>query len=148
MTILWDEIPSGSLRLGGLILNPDLFDRNSLFVKTHLGGYQPEIHTYSSEISVEHGKPWSALISSQHCLGVTEGVLEFGDKNTHLILEQDGKHHHAPAMVTCFDVDDSYICRIQFSAREIDDTSGAHPILLDSEGRTYAFTLSAGKLQE
>lgn len=145
LTILWDEIPPGSLRMGDLILNPDFFDRNSLFVKTHLGGYQPEIHTYSSNISVEHGKPWSALISSQYCLGVTEGVLEFGDKNTHLILHQDERHHHAPAMVTCLDVADSYICRIQFSAREIDDTSGAHSIPLGAEGRTYAFTLSALK---
>jgi hypothetical protein len=44
--------------------------------------------------------------------------------------------------VTCLDVADTYIYRIQFSAREIDDTSGAHSIPLGPEGRAYKFTLS------
>jgi hypothetical protein len=44
-------------------------------------------------------------------------------------------------MVTCLDVADTFIYRIQFSAREIDDTSGTHAIPLGPEGRTYKFTI-------
>lgn len=141
LKFLWAQIPPGSLRLGDLILNPDFFDRNSLFIKTHLGGYEPEVHHYPPGLNVEHGKPLSALISSQYCLGVTEGVLEFGDRHVKLVVEQDFTHQISPAMVTCLDIAESYIFRIQFSAREIDDTSGAHSIHLGPEGRTYRFTL-------
>lgn len=142
LTFLWKEIPPGSLRMGDLIMNPDFFDRDSLFVKTHLGGYEPETHLYHSDVNVDHGKSWSALISSQYCLGMTEGSLEFGDRKARLLVKQDPDHFQAPAMITCLNVADSYIFRIQFSAREIDDTSGAHAIQLKPEGRTYRFSLS------
>lgn len=141
LTFLWKEIPVGSLRMGDLIVNPDFFARDSLFVRTHLGGYEPETHRYPPGLSVEHGKAWSALISSQYCLGVTEGVLEFGDAKVTLLAEQMQGYCHAPAMVTCLDVADTFIYRIQFSAREIDDTSGTHAIPLGPEGRTYKFTI-------
>jgi hypothetical protein len=68
--------------------------------------------------------------------------LEFGDAKTCLRVEQMPGYSHAPAMVTCLDVADTYVYRIQFTAREIDDTSGAHSIPLGAEGRTYQFTLS------
>jgi hypothetical protein len=142
LVFAWNEIPPGSLRMGDLIVNPDFFARDSLFVRTHLGGYDSETHIYPPGVNVEHGKAWSALVSSQHCLGVTEGVLEFGDAKTCLRVEQMPGYSHAPAMVTCLDVADTFIFRIQFTAREIDDTSGAHSIPLSSEGRTYQFTLS------
>jgi hypothetical protein len=142
LIFLWKEIPPGSLRMGDLIVNPDFFVRTSLFVRTHLGGYDSETHVYNQGVSVEHGKAWSALVSSQHCLGVTERILEFGDAKTCLHVEQMPGYYHAPAMVTCLDVADTFIFRIQFSAREIDDTSGAHIIPLGPEGRAYQFTLS------
>ena len=142
LIILWKEIPPGSLRMGDLILNPNFFSRDSLFVKTHLGGYEPETHIYSSGMHIEHGKAWSALVSSQYCLGVTEGVLEFGDGETALRVAQSPGYYHAPAMVTCLDVADSYIYRLQFTGREIDDTSGSHAIPLCQEGRAYRFTLT------
>ena len=142
LIFLWKEIPPGSLRMGDLIVNPDFFSRDSLFVRAHLGGYDSETHVYPPGVSVEHGKAWSALVSSQHCLGVTERVLEFGDAKTSLRVEQMPGFYHAPVMMTCLDVADTFIYRIQFSAREIDDTSGAHAIPLGPEGRAYQFTLS------
>jgi hypothetical protein len=142
LIFLWQEIPPGSLRMGDLIVNPDFFARDSLFVRTHLGGFDSETHIYPPGVGVEHGKAWSALVSSQYCLGVTEGVIEFGDAKTCLHVEQMPGFCHAPAMVTCLDVADTFIYRIQFTAREIDDTSGAHSIPLGPEGRAYQFTLS------
>jgi hypothetical protein len=142
LIFLWKEIPPGSLRIGDLIVNPNFFARDSLFVRTHLGGYDSEIHMYPPGVNIEHGKAWSALVSSQQCLGVTEGVLEFGDAKTCFHVKQMPGYYHAPAMVTCLDLMDTFIYRIQFTAREIDDTSGAHPIPLGSEGRAYRFTLS------
>jgi hypothetical protein len=132
--------------MGDIIVNPKFFDRNSLYIKTHLGGHKPEIHKYTEGMDAEHGKAWSTLISSQHCLGVTEGVLELGDYKTALIITQPENSCHAPAMVTCLDIDDSYIFRVQFSAREIDDTSSSHVIKLGPEGRNYKFTITMADL--
>lgn len=141
LTLLWQEIPPGSLRLGDLLLNPDAFDRNHLQVTTHLGGLKPETF-HLAETALDHGRAWSALISAQQCLGVTEGWLEFGDQHRRLRVEVDRTSQAIPALLTLADTPDAYVFRIQFSGRELDDTSGPHPIPLGAHGRTYRFRVS------
>lgn len=141
LTLLWPEIPPGSLRLGDLIVNPAAFDRDFLSVTTHLGGSRPETFAFRGQ-QVDHGRAWSALVSAQQCLGATEGWLEFGDNARRLRVEIDRTASAVPAMVTCLDVADSFVFRIQFSGREIDDTAGSHAIPLTAEGRTYRFRVS------
>jgi len=141
LVLQWPEIPPGSLRLAALIANPDAFDRSSLWVTTHLGGLATETFHFPDS-PIDHGKAWSALVSAQQCLGVTEGWLEFGDDYRRLRVEVDRTATVVPAMVTLVDARDGYMFRIEFSAREIDDTSGSHSIVLGPEGRSYRFRLS------
>jgi hypothetical protein len=141
LKLLWEEIPPGSLRLGDLLINPDAFDRNQLQITTHMGGLTPETF-HLAATPLDHGRAWSALISAQQCLGVTEGWLEFGDRDRRLRVEVDRTSQAVPALLTLADTPDAYVFRIQFSGRELDDTSGPHPIPLDSDGRTYRFRIS------
>jgi hypothetical protein len=141
LTLLWPEIPPGSLRLGDLIVNPAAFRRDRLSVTTHLGGSRPETFAFDGQ-NVDHGRAWSALVSAQQCLAATEGWLEFGDDRRRLRVDIDRSASAVPAMVTCLDVADSFVFRIQFSGREIDDTAGSHAVPLTAEGRTYSFRVS------
>ncbi|NJD05695.1 MAG: glycoside hydrolase family 57 [Methylococcaceae bacterium] len=140
LTLRWQEIPPGSLRMGDLLFNPDAFDRQNLLLTTHLGGLQPKTF-HLAEAQTDHGRAWSALISAQQCLGVTEGWIEVGDSERRLRIEVDRTSQAIPALLTLADTPDAYVFRLQFSGRELDDTSGPHPIRLDSFGRTYRFRI-------
>ena len=68
--------------------------------------------------------------------------MEFGDRDRRLRVEVDRTSQAVPALLTLADTPDAYVFRIQFSGRELDDTSGPHPIPLDSDCRTYRFRIS------
>lgn len=119
----WPSTPIGSLRVGNITLNPEAFDRSSLFVETYNGGYSPDSFTLG-EFSVNHLMPVSSLVSSRQGLGVTNGEVVVGDASKCLVITIDkvlsagiAHIHYVPFS------NGTYFLRITFSLQEFDDTS-------------------------
>jgi hypothetical protein len=136
----WAEIPPCTMRFGDIVLLPNSFESDSLFVETHNGGFEPD-HFMISNIEIEHGKYWSPLISARNCLGVTEGEIVIGDHKKALIVRLDRSVSPLPALLTNVQVIDTQFTRLQFTARELDDTSADKVIQLDKSGRTFEFSI-------
>jgi hypothetical protein len=139
----WSVIPSGSLRFGDVVINPNNFDLSSLQVQTHNGGQELEKFKIMRK-SINHGQSWSTLVSAQQCLGVTEGFILVGDENKHLKISTDQLAAKVPALISFKEFEETYLLRIQFSGRELDDTSQSHNIDLDSSVRVFKIAIEAG----
>jgi hypothetical protein len=130
----WPERPVGSLRLGDITLYPPAFDRSTLFYRSHNGGARPETFPLDGT-RVNHGDAVSFLVSASHAVGVTEGVVELGDRSKTLRIEVDKTLAAVVGMVTYQSIRDSYFFRVSFSAGEVDDTrkpssvNGAGPLV-------------------
>jgi hypothetical protein len=117
----WPEIPVGSLRLGDITLNPRAFDRATLFYRCHNGGIEPETFALDGR-RVSHGDAVSFLVSASHAIGITEGVVELGDRSRAIRVQVDKTAAALVGMVTYQPIRDSYFCRLSFSAAEVDET--------------------------
>ena len=117
----WPTVPIGSLRLGDITLHPDAFERASVFYRCHNGGVQPETFALDGRI-VGHGDHVSSLVSASHAIGITEGVVELGDRARTLRIAVDKSAAALVGMVTYQAVRDTYFCRLSFSAAEVDET--------------------------
>ncbi len=120
----WRELPVGSLRLGDITLHPHAFDRATLFYRCHNGGAQPETFPLDGT-HVAHGEAVSSLVSASHAVGITEGVVELGDRSRTLRIGVDKTMAALVGMVTYQPIRDSYFCRLSFSAAEVDETRRA-----------------------
>ena len=139
----WEKIPPGSLRFGDIVLNPNNFDLDSLELLTHNGGYELESYKIGTS-SINHGQSWSTLVSAQQCLGITEGFLIVGDKKKQIRISTNPMIAKVPGLVTFEKFRDNYLFRVQFSARELDDTSQALAINLPASGRMFQISVEAG----
>jgi len=117
----WPEIPVGSLRLGDVTLNPRAFDRATLFYRCHNGGDRPETFPLDGR-RVGHGDAVSFLVSASHAIGITEGVVELGDRDRALRIEVDKTAAALVGLVTYQALRETYFCRVSFSAAEVDET--------------------------
>src|SRR6202140_2181698 len=75
----WQEMPPGALRLAHITLNPEAFNREHLWFKTHNGGFLPE-HFSVGARRIEHGRSVSFLVSVSAAMGMTNGELSLGDE--------------------------------------------------------------------
>jgi hypothetical protein len=117
----WETHPPGSLRLGHVTLNPAAFDRESLYFRTHNGGYRPETFSLNG-VRVDHGAAVSCLVSARSGLGMTCGWLELGSAGKRLRVEADRTAAALLGMIQYRDAGKSYFCRLSFSAQELDET--------------------------
>ncbi|MBI1920069.1 MAG: glycoside hydrolase family 57 [Geobacter sp.] len=118
----WPIIPVGTLRIGNITLMPDAFEEKELFFRTHNGGWDMDtFHVAGRKIA--HGDATSFLVSAKQGLGVTEGVLEIGDRQKILRVESDKSLAALLGLITFKPVRDSYFFRCAFSASEMDETS-------------------------
>lgn len=141
MRLHWPELPVGSLRLAAVTLNPLAFDRQTLFYRTHNGGFQSE--TFSLEgRRVNHGESASLLVSAKQVLGMTEGTVEIGDGKHFLRLGVDQTSAALVGLVTCRPAGESYFARCVFSGGEMDETS--RPRRLD-EPISASLTITASR---
>jgi len=129
----WPEIPTCSFRLGHITLNPEAFNRSTLFIETCNGG-NAEIF-YLAGKKINHGEPVSFLVSASGALGLTEGWIKVGDKDKALMIKIDQSLAALVGLLTYFEIGNTYFCRIAFSAGEMDETS------LHKDG------ISAGRLE-
>ena len=135
----WPEIPIGSLRLGDIVLDPKTFDQRTLFYRTHNGGRELETFNLNGTV-VDHSEAVSFLVSASHAIGITEGVVEIGDRQRALRIEVDKISAALVGMVTFQPVRDSYFCRLSFSAAEVDET---RRVSKRAEPLTCRFVISA-----
>jgi hypothetical protein len=113
-------------------------------LKTHNGGRQPEEFRLKGK-RVEHGKHLSTLISSVNCFGVTEGYLEIGDRFRSFYIHVDQSISYVPALLTYIETARKNLFRLQFSARELDDTSAKNIIKTINVPREFSVRISKEK---
>jgi hypothetical protein len=120
----WETIPAGSLRLGHITLNPAAFDRDTLYFRTHNGGYGEETFPVAGG-DIDHGSAVSFLVSACNGIGVTGGVVELGDVRRALRVLIDKTESAMIGLVTYRRVGETYFYRVSFSAVEMDETRNA-----------------------
>lgn len=112
----------GSLRIGHITLNPNCFDKNRLRFCTHNGGMALEKFEIDNK-EINHGRSVSFLVSANQCIGLTEGILEFGDDKKCIRVELDKTVSSAVGIIQFSEVREQYFYRASFSLSEMDDTS-------------------------
>jgi hypothetical protein len=126
-TLLFGELPLGSLRLGHVTLLPEAFDSRTLWYGAHNGGTALEIHAVKGP-GFDHGGAVSALVSSRQGLGATEGVVLIGDAEHMLRVEVDQGCARLLGLVSWTPAGERWLLRLSFSLTESDDTRrGAIP---------------------
>ena len=115
-----------------------------MFYRTHNGGSRPETFPLDGT-RVSHADAVSFLVSASHAIGITEGLVELGDRSRTLRIEVDKTAAALVGMVTYQPVRDSYFCRVSFSAAEVDETRRA--IIVDGAAPLVCrFVLSPGQV--
>jgi len=104
-----------------ITFNPEAWDRESLYVKTHDGG-NTLIIFYLEGQHIAHGDIYSSIISARHGFGNTEGLFIVGDKDKSLVFECDMTVSALIPSIIYREMNDTYFFRLQYSAREIDET--------------------------
>jgi len=102
-------------------INPEAWDRNSMFIATHNGASILEkFHLRGQNIS--HRDIYSSLISARHGFGNTEGIFIVGDKDKTIIFECDMSSCALIPSIVYKELNNSSFFRLQYSAREMDET--------------------------
>jgi hypothetical protein len=117
----WETMPIGSLRVGNITLNPEAFERRTLFYRTHNGGYGKESFPLQDD-DVDHGKSVSLLVSATNGIGITGGVVELGDAFKQLSINVSMVSSSPIGLITSKRVGDSFFCRLALSLLEVDET--------------------------
>jgi hypothetical protein len=116
-----DEAKKLIIRPVNFTFNPDAWDKKSLFLKMHNGGKNAEIfYLYGNHVS--HGDIYSSLISARHGYGNTEGSFIVGDKFKSITFLCTMSQAALIPSVVYKEMDETYFFRLNFSAREMDET--------------------------
>ncbi len=116
----WKPSAPSVLRLGHIVLNPNMFDSHNLRFVTTNGGWTAE--EFPLEESFDHGAPVSFLVSAQEAVGVTDGWVDILDSNHRLRVSVDKETSALIGMAKWARVRDRYLFSFCFSAREMDET--------------------------
>ena len=117
----WSKPMAGSLRLGYITINPEAFSQSKLSYATHNGGHDLEYFKMTEPIN--HEDAVSFLISAKQALGCTGSIIKLGDHNHHIAVIVDKSAGALVGMIHYQKIGNSYICRLIWSAQEMDDTS-------------------------
>lgn len=112
---------NGSIRLNYITLNPKNFKKN-LFFETNLGGKIKEKFLIRNK-NFDHGSPVSHLISANQALGLTENIINIGEKNKSLNIEIDRNFDNQIALISFKKIKNKNFFRLYFSLKEHDDTT-------------------------
>ncbi len=118
-------LANGTFRCGHITLNPQAFDPESLYFQAKNGGHTPDWHALwdrTTVISLDHGAPVSRLVSASTGLGLTDGVLEFGDAANYIKLSMDRIDAAGIGLITAKPVSDSFFVRAAITLGESDET--------------------------
>ena len=116
-----DAIEKAVIRPFSFTFNPEVWDRESLYIATHNGGSILE-KFYLDGQNISHGDIYSSLISARHGFGNTERVFIVGDKDKSITFECDMSVSALIPSIIYKEMDGTYFFRLQYSTREIDET--------------------------
>lgn len=117
----WSKSMAGFLRLGYITINPEVFSQENLFYATHNGGH--DLEYFKMTEPVNHGDAVSFLVSAKQVLGCTGSIIKIGDHRHHINVTVDKSASNLAGMIHYQNIGNSYICRLIWSAQEMDDTS-------------------------
>ena len=118
-------LPVYSLRVGHVTLLPYAWDRDSLYIETHNGGFEPE-RLLLAGAEVSHDNPVSPGCSAGHCLGATEGMVWVGDKDKRLLITTSPQDTYSVPLLRYSEPEgEPLFCRLAYSLAETDDTGHA-----------------------
>jgi len=117
----WDKMPTSSLRLGHITVNPETFDMESLYCSTHNGGVNPETFHFQGT-DIDHGGAVSSLISAKQGLGMTEGYITIGDATKRFKIITPKNSAALIGFISFKSLRQNYFLRSTLSAFEIDET--------------------------
>jgi hypothetical protein len=124
MRLIFDfkEFKPAYFRTGIMTFSPLSFDKDSLMYTTHNGGEIISHKITGDEISQDEST--DPRLSSKGCLGATEGMMDFGDKDIGITMYSDKSDWYSVPMINYRDTeDDGFFFRISNSFAELDDTS-------------------------
>ncbi len=101
--------------------NPESWDKGSLYIATHNGGSRIE-KFFLSKQKISHGDIYSSLISARHGFGNSEGIFVVGDKEKSITFECNMSVSALIPSIIYKEIDGTYFFRLQYSAREMDET--------------------------
>lgn len=117
----FNEFRPAIFRVGILTLNPDVFNKNSLSYSTNNGGkleyFKLGNQSITQDKSIIHG------LSSQGCLGSTEGIMDVGDDKKGLSVFTDKSLWYSVSMINYHPIGKRFFYRISNSVSELDDTT-------------------------
>jgi hypothetical protein len=120
-TIETDSLEKAIIKPYSFTFNPKVWDRESLYIATHNGGAVLEKFFLKGQ-NFSHGDIYSSLISARHGFGNTEGVFVIGDKDKSICFECDMSVSALIPSIIYKEMDGTYFLRLQYSARELDET--------------------------
>ena len=116
------EFQPALFRTGIMTFSPFAFDKNKLGYTTHNGGKMISYKITDENISQDEST--DPRLTSNGCLGATEGVIDFGDNEKGITIFTDKSEWYSVPMINYQDVDkDKFFFRISNSFAELDDTS-------------------------
>jgi hypothetical protein len=119
--IVVESSEKATIRPYNYTFNPRSWDSISLYIATHNGGSTLE-KFYLNGQSISHGDIYSSLISARHGFGNPEGIFIVGDKDKFITFESDMSVSALIPSIIYKEIDNTYYLRLQYSAREIDET--------------------------
>ena len=116
------EFKPASFRTGIITFSPLAFNKNELSYTTHNGG---EITNHEIvEENIIQDESTDPRLTSNGCLGSTEGVIDFGDNEKGVTIFTDKSDWYSVPMINYQHIDkEKFFFRISNSVAELDDTS-------------------------
>ena len=116
------EFKPASFRTGIITFSPLAFNKNELSYTTHNGG---EITNHLiEEENIIQDESTDPRLTSNGCLGSTEGIVDFGDNEKGITIFTDKSDWYSVPMINYQHVDkEKFFFRISNSVAELDDTS-------------------------
>jgi hypothetical protein len=116
------EFQPASFRAGIMTFSPFAFDKNELCYSTHNGGEMMS-HKINTE-NISQDESTDPRLTSNGCLGATEGVIDFGDNKRGVTIFTDKSKWYSVPMINYQNIDeDKFFFRVSNSFAELDDTS-------------------------
>jgi len=116
------EFKPAYFRTGIMTFLPFAFNKDEIKYTTHNGG-KLMTHKLTGE-DIAQDESTDPRLTSNGCLGTTEGMIDFGDDEKGVTMFTDKSDWYSVPMISYHDVDqDKFFFRISNSFAELDDTS-------------------------
>jgi hypothetical protein len=126
----WPEAGLGCLRIVPLTLFAEAFDTETLQFSASNGGEQQQFLSLGHQ-AIDHGKSVSFLVSAHQGLGLTDGIVQLGDRTKVILMRFNPAEAALIGQIQHLPVDQSWFTRLFLSAQELDDTAKVHNLGLE-----------------